>query len=423
MKRLLSFLVLFFSLSVFCHTQAAFWEGYEYSFDESGCTILAYTGNESEINIPLTFDNYYVVEIADGAFENNKSVISVFMPATIERIGKRAFANCVNLEYVYISSSVTDIDDEAFLNCRKLPVFTLPANLQHVGESAFEGCYLISYFNDLSGTYQVKVERHAFDDTEWFKSQNSDFIVMSQGYTLLKYLGNDSDPVFPWNIVSIAEDAFAPNNSIITLHLPNYITHLNEGSISGMSKLRFVYGSDSVTVVEAGAFRDLPALEMVELNGVELTYNNFMDCPLSPYGSSYSRLYDAALPDESDELFLSAYSEELDGIIILHCQRDVWYEDGELVFPDYIRNRPVVVIGEGACQNRNDITTIFFPKFLIGIESWAFSYDENLKTVVFPDGIKWIKDDAFTNSAIDASSFKLEGVDVAPRAFYNTKTE
>lgn len=421
MKRLLSLVVFLFSLSFSSLTHAALWEGYEFAIDQNGCKILSYTGKEREINIPLTFDNYYVIEIADGAFENNKDVVSIFMPATIERIGKRAFAGCVNLEYVYISNSVADIDDEAFLNCGKLTVFTLPANLKHVGKSAFDGCYSISYFNDLSGEYQMRVESHAFDDTEWFKSQNNDFVLMSQGYTLLKYRGNDSDPEFPWYIVSIAEDAFAPNNSITTLHLPNYVASLTEGSISGMSKLQAVLGNDSISTVEDGAFRDLPSLETVELNEITLTSKNFLNCPLSPYGSSYSEAYDPALPDESDELFLSAYNEELDGIIILHCLRDVSYEDGELVFPDYIRNRPVVVIGEGACQNRKDITTIFFPKFLIGIESWAFSYDENLTKVVFPDGIKWIKDDAFTNSGISVSSLKLEGVDVAGRAFYNTQ--
>ena len=419
MKHCLLILLFCFLLILGGPAKAEFWEGYEYELRDDGCVILSYSGEESEISIPLSFDYYYVVEIADSAFEGNKSLISVSMPSSIQRIGSRAFSDCTNLETVNISAGLTEIGEEAFNNCKSLQIFTLPANLQKIGKRAFGGCSALNYINDLSGIYPLEIGAGALDDTEWFRLQKDDFVTLSQGYALLKYNGNDYDPEFSWFLASIAEDAFKGNDSVEILHLPNYLTSLHSGAISGMSSLKEVYGGENLRTVSEGAFRDLPVLGNVGIANADLNADNFINCPLSPYGTRYSEPYDPSVPDRADEFFISDYDSELDGIIILHCLPNAGF-DGEIIFPDYIRSRPVVVVGEGACQDRDDISSVVLPKYLIGIESWAFSYDENLDSVIFPKELKWIRADAFTNSGITNYRPVLDGVDVDERAFYSS---
>lgn len=416
-----SFLMLLFCclLIVFSPAKADYWGDYEYITKDDGCIILSYVGNESEVSIPLSFGYYYVVEIGESAFEGNQSLVSITMPATIQRIGNRAFADCTNLETVNISSGLAEIGDEAFYNCESLEILTIPANLQKIGRRAFGGCRTLSYLNDLTGYYPLKVGTGAFDDTEWYQSKTEDFITLSQGYTLLKYNGVDPDPELSWYLASIAEDAFSGNDSVTNLRLPNNLLSLDEGAISNMSSLQTISGGGSLKSVSKGAFRDLPELKSVELPTVDLKSDNFINCPFSPFGTVYSDTYDPSIPDPADELFLSEYVPEFDGIIILHCLQNAGV-DGEIVFPDNIRSRPVVIIGEGACQNRDDISSVVLPRYLLGIESWAFSYNENLDTVIFPDNLKWIRADAFTGSGIANNAPVLDGVDVDERAFYSS---
>lgn len=423
MKRLFYLLLICFPLLLCNSVCGETWEGFEYTVQDSGIILESYNGEETEVSIPYTFDNYYVVEIADHAFEGNQFITSVSMPSTINRIGKRSFADCINLEVINFSNGLTEIGEEAFSNCKQLSSISLPANLQAIGRRAFSGCRNISYIYDLTGYYSMEVGSGAFDDTYWFRVNKSDYITLSQGYVLLKYQGTDSNPDLPWYLISIAEDAFAGNDSITTLRLPNYVRFLSEGSISEMSSLESVYGGEEIASVDTAAFRNLPLLETVEIPNVKLTKQNFLDCPMVSYGSISSVKYDPDADDEADRFFLSEYSEELDGIILLHCLKDADFEQGNVVIPDFIRNKPVIIIGEGACQNRNDITKVTLPRYLEGIESWAFSYDENLKEVVFPEGIKWIMSDAFTNSAISTDVPELSDVEIDSRAFYRSEKQ
>lgn len=424
MKKLFYTLSIILSSVILHIASAEVWNGFEYSTTDNGPIILSYTGSEKYLNIPFTLDNVYVAEIAPHAFEGNMNLVTVTMPATITKIGERAFADCGNLETVNISNGLKELGSEAFMNCSKLTMFTLPVDLQFIGQGAFRGCSSLYYINDLTGTNPLRVEQDVFQDTEWFKRQTEPFITISQGYVLIKYQGNESSPDLPWYLISIAEDAFADCNNVTELKLPNYIRSLERGSISGMSSLQSVSGGDGITSVAEGAFEKLPELRQVDFANISLTSKNFLDCPLVPYGSERSSddvTYDASAPDEADILFDSVYDSDLDGIIILHCINDAFFENGVVDIPDKIRNKPVIIIGPGACQNRDDINKIILPDNLIGIKSWAFSYDKNLNEVIFPDGLKWIESDAFNNSGITNNVPVLPGVDIDSRAFYRSE--
>ena len=59
--------------------------------------IVKYTGSASSVTVPATIAELPVVEIGEGAFENNTAITSVDLPDTVEVIGKRAFAGCTAL--------------------------------------------------------------------------------------------------------------------------------------------------------------------------------------------------------------------------------------------------------------------------------------------------------------------------------------
>ena len=65
--------------------------------DSTGIVVVKYNGTASTLTVPNTVAGLPVVEIGAQAFEGNTKLKSVTLPATIEIIGRRAFAECKKL--------------------------------------------------------------------------------------------------------------------------------------------------------------------------------------------------------------------------------------------------------------------------------------------------------------------------------------
>ena len=65
--------------------------------DSTGIVVVKYNGTAATLTVPSTVAGLPVVEIGAQAFEGNTKLKSVTLPATIEIIGRRAFAECKNL--------------------------------------------------------------------------------------------------------------------------------------------------------------------------------------------------------------------------------------------------------------------------------------------------------------------------------------
>ena len=65
--------------------------------DSTSIVVVKYNGTASTLTVPSTVAGLPVVEIGAQAFEGNTKLKSVTLPATIEIIGRRAFAECKNL--------------------------------------------------------------------------------------------------------------------------------------------------------------------------------------------------------------------------------------------------------------------------------------------------------------------------------------
>ncbi|MBE6603573.1 MAG: leucine-rich repeat domain-containing protein [Clostridia bacterium] len=110
---------------------------------------VAIVGFESDytphdVVIPATIENCPVVEISDAAFYHCSQLKTITVPITVTKIGKMAFAGCVQLTAVkYVdntASSIRTIDEYAFAYCESLSSITLPDTLTVLGEGAFFQC-------------------------------------------------------------------------------------------------------------------------------------------------------------------------------------------------------------------------------------------------------------------------------------------
>ncbi len=83
---------------------------------------------------------YTVYEIADRAFYNHSGITEVYISEGCARLGKFAFAKCVNMKKVILPDSVYEIDNACFDTCELLDTMHLGLSLSRFGISAFSMC-------------------------------------------------------------------------------------------------------------------------------------------------------------------------------------------------------------------------------------------------------------------------------------------
>lgn len=81
-----------------------------------------------------------VAGIADKAFEECESIVSVTVPDSVKGIGSYAFRNCTSLVSIKLPEGITGIGWMTFYGCSSLQSIALPEGVTRIEDSAFSGC-------------------------------------------------------------------------------------------------------------------------------------------------------------------------------------------------------------------------------------------------------------------------------------------
>ena len=111
---------------------------YELNADGNGYIVKDKgTCIDKSINIPDTYLDLPVTEIAKEAFKDDSEITSFSSGKNIKRIGEGAFSNCASLANVHLDDGIEVIEDEAFYWCHSLQNINLPSSLISIGQLAF----------------------------------------------------------------------------------------------------------------------------------------------------------------------------------------------------------------------------------------------------------------------------------------------
>ena len=117
---------------------------YDISDDGTYATVVGYVGTDTKVEIADTYEGVPVMEIYEGAFQNNRIIKEVKIPDGVARIENSAFSDCNRLISVVIGDSVTNIGDYAFCGCISLTSVTIPNSVTSIGDEAFYQCSSLS---------------------------------------------------------------------------------------------------------------------------------------------------------------------------------------------------------------------------------------------------------------------------------------
>lgn len=413
--------------------------GYVYNF----ATAVGYN-HEKDLSLSIVIPEYigdvgYIVKsIGDEAFAGCESIESVSLPNSIVEIGALAFANCVSLEVINFPESLKiigkasfantkihtvsfgkgygeygKIEDEAFAECSELKTVILYDRISKIGAGAFIRCRSIESIEIPRG-YDLKVGDEAFSECISLKtatlsaghdglgkaifkdcisleeitlncSIGRDHYNLFEGCNALKIinLGSNGNPTGLWrlkttnpNVIeyNVAEDDFyyCSENGIIytkgewktvvacppaktNLELPNDVVSIDEKAFYACGKL------ESLTIGE-----NFKASEYGEEESHEYDFNAsfFIGC---------DSLNEINISD-NDEMFAS-------------YKRSVYSKD----------KKELVCCPPG-------IAEIDFAPGVEIIGKKAVCWNSKLESVVIPEGVKRIKQEAFKGNKIRSFS-------------------
>lgn len=199
------------------------------AFKESGLWInstdpygLVYAGNwvvgyrNTNNASPVLSTN--TVGIADYAFYQHPTLMSVMNLGSVSYIGKGAFMQCPSLSAAVIGSKVKTIEEYTFYKCSSLLTIESPQSIESIGKSAFYKCESLEAL-DLSWCNVAEIGEYAFYGCMRMKTVDlGTSLKKIDNYAFYKAESLEA-LTLPDKLESIGEKAFAKSTALKTLDL------------------------------------------------------------------------------------------------------------------------------------------------------------------------------------------------------------
>ena len=156
--------------------------------------VTEYTGNEKNIVIPDSYNNYKVTSIGPNAF-SDKEIESVTIPDTVTEIEGHAFQSCANLKTVTLSKNLKTLGNNVFFLCTSLEQVTVPGSVTDLGLYTFQG----------SGVKSVTIESGSLEEIREY------VFYQCPDLTEIK---------IPANVTKMSEYSVCENKNAITINAP-----------------------------------------------------------------------------------------------------------------------------------------------------------------------------------------------------------
>ena len=270
-----------------------------------------------------------------------------------ERIPGGAFVGSVDLKIVVIPESITSIDSGAFSPSNNILVVINNSSLNiTVGSTSFSS---IAHNAKIVHSGDSKMERY------------NDFLFYPLGneYYLIGYIGIETDLVLPENYkknsYKIASGALSRGDKcskILSIEIPEGITHIDDNAFSGCTHLTRVVIPNSVTNIGEGAFEYCTSLTSITIpNGIT---------SIKDYTFQYCyNLTSVKIPDSVKTIGKYAFDR---------CTSLVTVGFGE--------NSQLASIGDYAFRNCSNLASVEIPQNISNIGEEAFNGCNKLIEVI-----------------------------------------
>ena len=389
----------------------------------SGDELIKYCGKDKNVVIPEG-----VRIIGSNAFKGKKSLYSITISNTVEKIDISAFEGCINLSKVEFSAHINAISSYAFKDCVALENITIPESVEHIGDCAFWGCKNLKKL--VFPLHLTSVSAHVFrecfsleelilpDNLEIFYCQrapreltlcNNAPKLKYNKYKNALYLGSVKNPYLALISITdrsvskftihqetkvIVNNAFEKCRFLKDIRIPHGVKYIYTESFKDCRSLKKVEIPESVEMICDGAFSGCNNLESICLpnNLSRLGNYAFENC---------FRLKEVIFPKELESIGVSAFSN-------CYSLEDVTIPEGvtELFAFSQCYSLRNVVLPEGIIKlgGFQDCELLKELRIPMGLKEFSISHFEGcyeLSSLILPETIECVYKGLGTNEFVD----------------------
>lgn len=245
--------------------------------DGVGCRYLPYVDpiktvkcndspilTQDEVNFIYYLDEAYVGDcvttIGENAFNSlsSKSLFSINLPSTIERMENGSFRGCALLKEINIPTNTNYIGNYAFDGCSNIRHVSVPSGAT-LGDGVFQGCTSMEWSVIPSAPKEVHKGCTSLTSVTFNNT------VTSIGTDAFSGCSSLSSITIPNTVTSIGYDAFSDCTSFTSMVMPDSVTSIGWGIFSGCTNLQTAVLSNSLTSISQNAFRGCTSLASITI--------------------------------------------------------------------------------------------------------------------------------------------------------------
>lgn len=313
--------------------------------------VKAYKGKKTQLVLP-----YGATRIAENAFKDNEKIVSVYVPATYEKIGKGAFSGCKNLETLtvpFIGGSKTSKSFMAY-------VFG--------AENYKDNTYSFAAYTDGKSLYMgdLHLENQLFPEALTTVRINSEITEISEGAFYSAYSLENVALDYPQSLTAVGKSAFE--------------NCLSLGKASDTSSYICFNWLSYVKTIGERAFASYTGNTETEVKEIYPYGEKYEPATLIEYSYPFNNLVKIPSLDNIESIGKNAfyYCAAIDNLSL---------------------GKNLKTIGDGAFFFCISIPTLVFPDSLETIGETAFYANQGVLDIKFGTGIKEIKTKAFASCA------------------------
>jgi len=422
-----------------------------WTLDSFGRLIISGTGDMYDYSMWAPWAEYVRFVIIDDG---------------VTSVGEYAFVNC-ELSTIYIPDSVEVIGKSAFEHCYYLTRIDIPNSVKYIGESAFEMCENLTdvYYDGterewnniyiaednecltdaiihytasdsdsdgkyggscgenltweldsvvgtltISGTgdmYDWYLEESSINCAPWYQKRDSIYnVVINDGVTSIgNYAFFDcsvlSNITIPYSVTSIGDLAFSSCSSLTAITIPDSVTIIGMGAFENCSGLTGITLPKNITNIGSGTFFQCSKLSDITIpKGV-----NSIDGSAFAWCENLTDVYYDGTEREWNSISIGTYNEDLTNATIHYEDLDVDIVEsgtcGDNLTWTLDSEGTLTISGTGDMTGSpwdpysEDIYKVIIKNGVTSIGNYAFEYCESLESITIPASVTSIGEGAF----------------------------
>lgn len=238
----------------------------KFDFDKTTGTITKYNGTDTVVVIPSKISSWPVTKIGEAAFQDNSTITSVTIPASVTEIGSNAFAGCTNLTSVNYAGDWSNLTiqsgNPAVQDAANAPLFDFEFTLD----------------NTAAIVTNYKYNGAAADVTIPSRYQGKP--VTTIGHAAF-FNSAVTSVTIPDSVTSISDDAFVNCPQLTNISIPNSVTYIGFSAFNSCTSLKSITLPSSLSTIQSYAFCNCGNLETIRIpvSVTSIGNNAFADCP------------------------------------------------------------------------------------------------------------------------------------------------